>query len=86
MAFGINFVSGSVINCVVALGERLSSLGGTLVHDLWQTDVELDKKQNGEVLTDFPILMMKYLLSSILMGPTTLPTSGASVSPKLESI
>ena len=62
MAFGINFVSGLVLNCVVALGKRLSSLGGTLVHDLWQTDVDPDKKQNGEVLTDFPILMMKYLL------------------------
>lgn len=62
MAFGINFVSGLVINCVVALGKRLSSLGVTLVHDLWQTDVEPDKKQSGEVLTDFPTLMMKYLL------------------------
>ena len=54
MAFGINFVSGLVINCVVALGERLSSLGGTLVHDLWQTDVELDKKQNGGSPHGFP--------------------------------
>jgi hypothetical protein len=52
-------------------------VGGTLVHDLWQTDVEPDKKQNGEVLTDFPILMMKYLLfllgvESIGLEPITL--------------
>ena len=74
MAFGINFVSGLVINCVVALGKRLSSLGGTLVHDLWQTDVELDKKQNEVVskrwhnlLLYFTVLL--YFLLAMLLFP-----------------